>query len=298
MTGPLRILVNGGTGTLGQATIAALKDHVAIGGSRRISALPEGMLYVPEDGRVDPARLEGIDAIINCAGRVTGTDAELTATNVDHACNLAAAAGKAGVARFVQVSSFSIFGPVEWIDDGTPIAPVTGYGRSKALAERALSDIDGLSVLNVRLPFMFDRHKPALLGPLIALFRRLPLFPVTAIPIRRSMLAYPDAAALLATQVRSELRGQAAMADPTPFTNDLLVTMMRERGLATPALFSVSKPVARLVRRFVPGIGQRLFASSELCPAHNAAAHCVLPNGIVTEIGAILDGMRPQGTRS
>lgn len=290
MTG-LRILVNGATGALGRATMTAAvgAGHRPVAGTRRTTLADA--IRVPDDGRVDPALLAGVDAIINCAGRVDGTPAELHATNVAHVNALATAAQVAGVRRFVQVSSFSVYGRVEAIDADTPVVPAIAYGRSKADAERVLEAVGGVSTLSLRLPFMFDRDKPALLGPLIALFRRVPVFPVAPAPVRRSMLTYPDAAALLVREAEGDVIGARAAADPEPFTYALLVALMRERELRAPALVRLPGFAAAVVRR-LPGIGARLFASSVLDPHANVAAGAALPRGLVHEIGPLLDRLR------
>lgn len=287
-TSASKVLVNGATGALGRATLAALGPAVAIAGTRR-RALPfPAAIHVPDDGKVDPAKLRGIAAIINCAGRVEGNQADLRAANVDHVRNLAAAAHSAGVRRFVQVSSFAVYGPAEWIGADTPVAPLTEYGRGKAEAERALAAIGGLSTVNLRLPFMFDHEKPALLGRLVGLLRRVPVFPVARLPVCRSMLTYADAAALLTEAVRGNWTGAAGAADPQPFTMNLLVQLMREADLPAPALVRIPRSAVWLVKRLRPALGMRLFAASELAPAANWAADRVLPVGIETEIRQLL----------
>lgn len=287
-----RILVNGATGALGRATMAALRDYAPLAGTRRMDWTGEDVILVPGDGRVDPDLLSGIDAIINCAGRVDGSEAELVSTNVTHVENLASAAIRAGVRRFVQVSSFSVYGPAEYVDRTTPLRPVTAYGRSKLAAERVLADMSGtLSSLSVRIPFMFDRSKPALLGPLINLLRRTPVFPVAPWPVRRSMLSYPDAASILVAAASSDEQGTVNAADPLIFDFALLGGLMRECGLRAPHMVHVPAVGVRLLQRVAPGIGMRLFASSELSPADNWAVQHPLPVGIGQELKHLLSRM-------
>lgn len=291
-----RILVNGATGALGRVTMAALGDQVAIAGTRREPAPFAASIHVPADGRVDPAFLRGIDIIVNCAGRVDGTDTELRAANVDHVRNLTFAAQAAGVRRFVQVSSFSVYGPVEVIDAYSSVAPLTTYGRSKAEAERVLDGMGGgLSTISVRLPFLFDRERPSLLGPLVALFRRMPVFPVAPYPVCRSMLTYADAAALLVDAARSDRQGAVCAADPRPFSMDLLKRLMREVGLQAPVLVRIPRSIIGLVGRVRPTIGARLFASSQVAADANWASGRGLPVGLEMEIRNLL--ARQSGAR-
>lgn len=289
---PLRILVNGATGALGRATLAAVAaaGHHPVAGTRRGGTLPPQAIFVPADGRADPAVLTDIDAIINCAGRVEGSEKELYSTNVEHVGNLGSAAATAGVRRFVQVGSFSVYGPVELIGRATPVAPSTAYGHSKSAAEQALYSLgDAMSVRCLRLPFMFDRGKPALMAPLIAMFRNVPLFPVSPQPVARSMLTYPDAAVLLVRETVSKVTGSDAVADPTPFTYELLAELLRMRGLRAPTLVRVPGGVVSMLRRYAPSIGQRLFASSVLEPDANPASRIALPHGLRHEIAMLLE---------
>ena len=189
----------------------------------------------------------------------------------------------------MQVSSFSVYGPVEVIDADSPIAPATAYGRSKAEAEDVLDAMrPTLSTLNVRLPFLLDRERPASLRPLIELFRRSPVFPVPRYPVHRSMLTYADAAALLVCAAGNDQSGAVSAADPQLFSMDLLKRLMHESGLRTPILTRVSPLAVRLIGHIRPDVRARLFASSELAPAANWAIGRELPVGLVREIGSLL----------
>ncbi|MEG8047521.1 NAD-dependent epimerase/dehydratase family protein [Sphingomonas aerolata] len=188
MTG--RVLVTGGNGRLGRAVLAALGDR-GVGGVRGEGI--NGAIAIDSAGTVDAARLAGIDAVINCANLVSGTQADIEQANRLYAVAVARRARAAGVGRFVQVSSFSIYGDAERIDGETSLAPQTDYARSKLAAEHELADLAtrDFRVVSLRLPFMFSASEPALLGKLVTAMLKLRMVPVPrGSASRRSMITY------------------------------------------------------------------------------------------------------------
>lgn len=105
------------------------------------------------------ARLcEGKAVVVHLAAwlqRGSGGDAEAYAINVDATRALAEAASRAGVRRFVLVSSVAAYGlpPVDTIDESVPVdvAQPDLYGRSKALGERAVLEVAARSSLSLSI---------------------------------------------------------------------------------------------------------------------------------------------------
>jgi UDP-glucose 4-epimerase len=266
------IVVSGATGRLGGAVLLELGDR-AVPAARLTT---DGRaIALGTDGRVAPDALAGAAAVINCAGKVTGTPDMIEQANVEFASNLAAAAKKAGVPRFVQVSSFSVFGRAERIDLMTPLAPASPYGRSKARAEEILLGAvgDGFDVTCLRLPFMFSAADPGLIGRLVALMRRLHAFPAKAgRPVERSMMTYRGAARTLAHLAGAgPMQPVAAAADPDLFRLDRLANCIRAATGARIWSIPVPSPLASLVVRAAPGVGDRIFRSSVLADTANVA---------------------------
>jgi nucleoside-diphosphate-sugar epimerase len=163
----LRILVTGHHGYLGPAVIEELqaRGHEVIG---------LDVCYY-EDDRVEPGPsirdvlmdvrdvaaddLAGVDAIVHLAGLSNdplGTLAPLLTDeiNVQATLHLAGLARAAGVRRFVNFSSCSVYGAAteEWVDERTAPRPVTAYGVSKVDGEVALLDLSDarFSVISLR----------------------------------------------------------------------------------------------------------------------------------------------------
>lgn len=97
--------------------------------------------------------------------------------------NVAAAARRSAVRRFVHVSSNSPFGvnphPTDRFRNDEPYHPYLGYGRSKMLAElRLLDEVGaGLDAVIVRPPWFYGPHQPARQTTFFSLIRsgRFPL---------------------------------------------------------------------------------------------------------------------------
>ncbi|MFN2136578.1 MAG: NAD-dependent epimerase/dehydratase family protein [Candidatus Promineifilaceae bacterium] len=103
------------------------------------------------------------------------------AVNVDFTAALLAASSAAGVARFLFISSSSVYAPDVAVPtpETAPQRPISAYGRSKLLAEEAVraAQAKGLSTTIVRPPVAYgpgDR----MFTPLALRLARLPLLPL------------------------------------------------------------------------------------------------------------------------
>lgn len=143
----------------------------------------------------------GVDCVVHCAAAVhqmnlSGEDSHLfyQAVNTYGTLNLAQQAAKAGVKRFVFISSVKVNG--EWSDDH-PFQPASShipdddYGKSKFDAEkglRQLADQSGLEVVIIRPPLVYGEGvKANFLSLLRVCEKGLPL-PFGSIHNRRSFV--------------------------------------------------------------------------------------------------------------
>lgn len=269
-----RILVAGANGRLGGTVLRKLGPR-GISGVRRPRPGTHDVL-IDSEGQIDPARLEGVRAIINCAGVIAGAYDEIEQGNVTFPVNLAVTAKRHRVATFVQVSSFSVFGRVEHINQETPIAPDSDYGHSKLRAEQQLYALmtPEFSVSALRVPFIFSAEHPGLLGSLVSSISRLRVLPTAAgRPSRRSVITYDMAADLLIELAQAPGPGSPlCAADPTDL--DLVALARKLRGQLERRIAIVSLPAlaVRTIETVAPRLGNRLFRSSILDPSINVAA--------------------------
>ena len=258
----------------GEEVVPVVRSPAGLAGEHLVPDFDAGPGALPLNGAI----------VVNCAGTPSGSAAELDRANRAVPLAWARAAAQAGVARFVQVSSFSVFGPARHIDAATPAEPASDYGGSKFAAEEALRAAglgDRLTILRVPILIGGGADK---LAQLLGLVRRTRLIPAAPWPTPRSMLSYDGLAAAIVEAAYAERGGTLAVADPRPFTPEMLEARARAAGLSARILRVPSAALA-LVRRAVPGIHASLFEPSLLDHAANAAPL----DGSYERIDAVID---------
>jgi nucleoside-diphosphate-sugar epimerase len=152
----MRIVVTGGSGKLGRATVAELLDHghdvwnvdVApprepAGRFTRVDLTDFGQVYELFRG-IDEG-WESIDGVVHLAaipGPAQVPNAALFANNIQGSYNVFAAARHAGIRNIVWASSETLLGlpfdtppPYAPLDEEYPVRPETAYSLAKALDE-------------------------------------------------------------------------------------------------------------------------------------------------------------------
>jgi uncharacterized protein YbjT (DUF2867 family) len=163
-----RILVTGGTGTLGRHVVPRLRDagcKVRVL-SRRSREDGEGIEFVTGDLAMSEgidAAVEGVEIIVHCAGSSKGDEAK--------ALNLVRAASRAGARHLVYISVVGA--------DRIPLVSrvdraMFGYFGSKLAAERVVAD-SGLPWTTLRATQFHD-----LVLMTVRQMARLPVIPVPA----------------------------------------------------------------------------------------------------------------------
>lgn len=159
----MKVLVTGTEGYLGSLLAPTLlgAGHDVVGvdtGYYRYGWLYHGSPHTPETLAVDIRRLDvdhlrGVDAVVHMAELSNDPIGDLIGEvtyDINHrgSVRLAELAKRAGVSRFVYMSSCSVYGVAEGtVDESSPVDPQTAYARCKALVERDVSALadDGFS---------------------------------------------------------------------------------------------------------------------------------------------------------
>ena len=107
------------------------------------------------------------------------------------------AAARSGVKRFIYVSSVKAMGEggESCLDESSPAAPVSSYGRAKLEAERLVLEAGkqhGMLVCNLRLPLVYGRDNRGNIWRMIAAIDRGRFPPLPEIGNRRSMAHVDD----------------------------------------------------------------------------------------------------------
>ena len=166
----MRVLVTGGAGYLGSHTVTTLLDagHAVLVLDSLVSSSEEPLRRAARvcgtqlgGDRLDLVRADvrrpaeyrervlawRPDAVVHFAGLKSPTESvvqpgEYYAVNVGGTAELARVTADAGARVLLFSSSATVYGddaPVP-VDEGAPLAPVSPYGRSKAMAEQVLVD--------------------------------------------------------------------------------------------------------------------------------------------------------------
>jgi nucleoside-diphosphate-sugar epimerase len=176
MCASMKVLVSGANGFVGshvaeQLLARGVELRLMLRRTSRTDYL-DGLEYerVDVDLRVPESLLpacEGVDAVVHLAVQTLApTEAQYQEINALGTANLVHAARRAGVTRFVYISSLAAQGPNP--DRETlmpdPPRPVSAYGRSKLAGEYAvLGARDDLEVAIVRLSAVYGPRDRALL---------------------------------------------------------------------------------------------------------------------------------------
>ena len=261
----LLIAITGATGFAGRHAVPALlaRGHRLRALVRRPAdaMLPDGVDLV-QGGLADmpalAALVSGADAVVNLAGAITAIDRRgYFAVNATGTEAVVAAALRAGVKRFVQVSSLSARAP-----------ELSAYAASKRAGEDAVAALmQPLNAVILRPPAVYGPGDRATL-PLIRELTR----PIAAIPGRRdarfSLIHVADLARMIAAGVTGGQTGIHEVSDGTAGGygwTDLLSVAAKTRGAPIRAVFLpraiplaaavVAESVARLSGR--PGMINR-----------------------------------------
>jgi uncharacterized protein YbjT (DUF2867 family) len=246
-----RILVTGGTGTLGRQVVPRLREagcDVRVL-SRRARDAADGIEYVTGDlatGEGIEAAVDGAGIIVHCAGSAKGDE--------DKARNLTRAASRSGARHLVNVS---VVGAARIPVAGGLDRVMFGYFASKLAAERVVAG-SGLPWTTLRATQFYD-----LMMMVARQMARLPVIPVAA-GFRFQPVDTGEVAARLAELALGPPAGLAPdMAGPRAYgMADLIRGYLRARGLRR-----------RLAPVRIPGKAARAVRAGANLPSGPALGH-------------------------
>ena len=321
------VVVTGAAGWLGQNLVRALRQRsrVRVLVSRADEASSLEVLSPSIEARVgdvrDPAAADrlfdgiGSDATVFHAAAIihpTTRVRELFDVNVGGTQLVLDRARRAGVRRFVHVSSNSPFGanrsPLDRFDEQSSYKPYLAYGRSKHEAEgivRRSHDRGDIATVIVRPPWLYGPFQPERQSRWFAAVRR-GRFPIVGDGTQRRSMVYVGSLvhALERVEVAEAAPGRAWwIADPEPYElNEILETVRA-------ALETEGLPVSGTLRHVPRSIGVLAASVDELLQGrglYQQAVHVLgeLKDTIACDVSAaqrelgyapatsLLDGMR------
>jgi UDP-glucose 4-epimerase len=251
--------LTGATGFIGRALV---REFLARGYRVRVLLRRPTAVPVECSSAVigDLARLRNMrdafqdtDFVIHTAGVapvMSGVpDDDFRTLNTEATLNLARAAQKAGVKRFVFLSSVRAqsgpSSPDILTEDDRPV-PIDAYGRSKLAAEEGLAKLD-LDWVALRLPLTYG---PGVKGNFARLTRlaqsKVPL-PIGSLKAKRSILSLQNlTSGIECVLAAPNLRRPLLVADPEPVSLPELVSILREASGRRRNVFPLPDSILKL----------------------------------------------------
>ena len=217
----LKVLVTGAGGFVGRALVQQLAGEPAckvLASTRSLRSFDHARIESFASGTIDgetpwAEALNDVDVVVHMAARAHVLQersedplAEFRRVNVDGTLHLARQAARAGVKRFVFMSTIGVNGattesrPFTAEDSPHPHSP---YAQSKYEAElglRALADQTGIELVIIRPPLVYGPAAPGNFGALVRWIRRGVPLPLGAIQDnRRSLVALDNLVDLILT---------------------------------------------------------------------------------------------------
>lgn len=203
------------------------------------------------------AAFADVDAVVHSAGLAHAMSGrpedDFRAVNTDATIALAEAALRAGVRRFVFLSSIRAqvgASAAHVVTEADEPGPTDPYGRSKLAAEQGLAGLP-LDWVALRPTIVYGRGVRGNMETLIGLAQsRWPL-PFAGLRARRSLLAVENLLAALDTVLRhpDALRRPLIVSDPEPLTLAEMVAALRAGLGRAPRLLPVPEAVLSLMLR-------------------------------------------------
>ena len=294
---PATVLVSGASGFIGGRLLADLRHRGVECNALARRPVGDCPTVIADLGTKSwsTATIEGFDTLFHCAGYAHAFAALASADAANHwrinfegTRNLVEAAGRAGVRRFVFLSSVKAMAEPgsACADEAFPGEPQTAYGQAKRAAEQAVLEAGaryGMHVVNLRLAMVYGAGGRGNLERMARLVARGLFPPLPETGNRRSLVHVQDVVAamrMVAEDQRAAGKTYIVAAQDAPSGRMLFDALRAVQGMP-PCRWSVPAPllrlagalgdgVERLTRRRMPLDGEvveRLLGSAWYSPA-------------------------------
>lgn len=248
------VLITGASGYLGSSFIGEYGEQYGV---ERFSLRYQSLKNID---------FQRFDRILHCAGIVhrgenVSAD-EYFRVNVAYPLELAKLSKANGVRHFLFISSVSVYGPIEYIDDNSVCNPVTKYGKSKLEAEQRLLDLhdERFTVTVLRVPMIYGPLAPGNIQSIIKILKFSPLIPLGNISNRRSFISIRNLTYAMDRILKYPKGGVFLLADDMTISTSNLVSILIES--ANYKRFLLDSNVVRLACKIIaPAVYAKLWGN-------------------------------------
>lgn len=306
----MKILLTGSTGFLGSALalmLESLGQHTVSYALRRVDFANHSRRFIVGDINAETnysKALNGIDVVIHAAAItrvIKGNHLSLYRTvNVDGTLNLARQASKAGIKRFIFISSIKTLGESttnspSFTEDTLP-NPLDFYGSSKYEAEVALKKVaaeTGMELVIIRPPLVYGPGVRANFNSLLKLCAKPIPLPFGSVNNKRSMIYIGNLVDFIIKCIdHPAAAGQTLLvSDGKDVSLRYLITVIRSELGRSPSVFPIPIAFFKLVgiytcRRQVVDrlIGDLQVDSSKACSLLGWAPPYTVEQGIAATV--------------
>lgn len=247
-----RLLVTGSSGYLGSQFIKECSDKYFIS---RFSLQSQSLKHIDFDR---------LDAVLHCAGIVHQgqkvSSKKYNRVNVKYPIDLAKLAKANGVKQFVFISSVSVYGSREYIDEESICNPLSKYAQSKLKAENRLLELndDQFTISILRIPMIYGPHAPGNIQSVIKLVDYLPIIPLGNINNRRSFISIRNLVHSIDRVLNCRKGGIFLLADNETISTSSLISIII-KGIKKNRLLLDSGLIRLFVRLLAPSVYKKLW---------------------------------------
>jgi UDP-glucose 4-epimerase len=206
----------------------------------------------------------GADVVVNFVGiahRKNVPKEDYDKVNNRLAVYLCENAKRAGVKHFIQMSTISVYGNFEEIDENTNPNPVNEYGQSKLNADNLLQSIntDSFKVSIIRPPMVYGNKCPGNFFKLVNLVSQGWPLPLGNADENRDFIFVANLVSFIKHIAFQPTSGVFLISDGCPIsTKNLVVAIAHYKNIRL-RLFPVPKILIRLLVKVFPGVFSKLF---------------------------------------
>ena len=228
---------------------------------------------------IEDINFQKLDAVLHFAGIVHQgqkvSSCEYERVNIKYPVELATLAKANGVRQFVFISSISVYGSMEYIDEKSNCNPHTKYGHSKFQAENRLMELNDsqFTVSILRIPMVYGPQAPGNIQSVFKLVKYLPIIPLGNINNERSFISIQNLTYSIDRVLNCQKGGIFLLADDETISTSSLVSILI-KGIKKNRIILDSALIKHPCRLLAPSIYKKLWK--------NLVINCHVSKGLLS----------------